>query len=470
MESNKLIELLKSLNKQEFKQLGDFVRSPYFNKLQNVIKLYDYLAYYYPNFKGRKFTKENAFIGIFPGEKYDDRRLRALNSYLLSLCEKFLAYNKYSRDEITRRLDTSHELRRIGNSKLLNENIVEMDNLLTEIKFKDELYYYNLYKIFYEKNTIANYFISEKRFDEEANNVILYAVITFLKIYTTALNSLNSVNIKLDPELADDIAKIIKREPFKSNPAVKIQYTLYNLLKHDDEKYFFEHLKLMDRYHDILSPGELYETFIVLLNFCVIKIQKGYSGFSKHKFNLYKTMLEKNVPMLEHNYFSYAFFNNIVTSALEMKEFDWAENFIEQYKHRLDDKYKNDVVNLCYAKLYYFLKQYEKALSNLSLCGNNENVYYKLALKDLQIKILYELGHYETVLSIIDSYKHFFHKNKLIVKPVKERYKIFLKKISDLIKLKNNIKAEDVFIFKQKLNSEPSFLYKDWILDKINEI
>lgn len=470
MENSKLIELLKELNKQEFKQFGDFVKSPYFNKLQNVIKLYDYITHFYPEFKGKKFTKENAFTEIFPGEKYDDRRLRALNSYLLSLTEKFLAYNKYSRDEITRRLDTSHELRRIGHSKLLKENILEMESLLTETKFKDEFYYYNLYKIFYEKNTLANYFLSEKRFDEEASNLILYTVVSFLKIYTIALNSLNSVNIKLDPELAEDIAKIIKREPFKSNPAVKIQFTLYNLLKYDDEKYFFEHLKLMDEYPDLLSPEDLYETFAVLLNFCVIRIQKGFPKFTKHKFDLYKTMLEKNVPVLEHNYFSYAFFNNIVTSALEMKEFDWAENFIEQYKHRLNDKFKDDVVNLCYAKQYYFLKQYEKALNSLSLCGTNENVYYKLALKDLQIKILYELGHYETILSIIDSYKHFFQKNKIIVKPVKERYKIFLKNLNELIKLKNNLKQEDIFIFKQKLNSEPSFLYRDWIINKINEI
>jgi hypothetical protein len=468
VKSIKLIKLLKAFNKKEFKELGDFVESPYFNKLQNVVKLYNYLSKFYPGFQNKNFTKENAFAKIFPGQKYDDGRLRALISHLFSLAEKFLAFNKYSKNELNIRLDISHELRRIGNGKLLNENIFEMDKVLSEYKCRDEMFYYNLYRIFYEKNTVANYFLSEKRFDEEANNLILYSIITFLKIYTTGLNSLKSVNIKLDLELADDIIAIINKEPFKNNPAIKMQYTLYNLLKFDDEKYFFEHLNLMNEYPNILGQEETYETFIVLLNFCVIRIQKGFPEFALHKFNLYKTMLEKNVPMLEHNYFSYAFFNNIVTSALEMKEYDWAEKFIEEYKNRLDERYKNDVVNLCYAKVNYFLKDYERALNYLSKCGNNENVYYKLALKDLQIKVFFELGHYESIFSIIDSYKHFFHKNKLIVKEVKERYKIFLKNLNQFLKLVTKNNKEDLILFKQKLNSAPSFLHKNWILEKIN--
>lgn len=469
MESNKLLELIKKFDKDQFKRFGDFVKSPYFNKLKNLIKLYEYLAKYYPGFSDKNFTKENIFAAVCAGEKYNDGRMRTLYSRLLSLAEKFLAYDKYSKDEINLRLDIINETRKIGNVKLQNETIEEIDDLISKYPFKDENYFYYMYKSYYEKNAIANYFLSQKRFDKEADNLALYFVITFLKIYTTALNSLQSVNIELDSKLANDVVRMIEREPFKSNPAIKMQYNLYNLLQTDDEKYFFEQLKLMDEHPDILNPSEMYETFIVLLNFCVIRIQRGFSGFARHKFDLYKTMLEKNVPMMENNYFSYTFFNNIVTSALEMREFEWGENFIEEYKHKLDRKFKDDVVNLCYAKLNYFLKRYEEALRNLSLCGTNENVYYKLAIKDIQIKILYELGHNESIFSIIDSYKHFFHKNRFLVKQVKDRYKIFLKHLNDLMKLKVKGNKENIEIFKQKLNSEPSFLYKDWIVEKVKE-
>ena len=59
MKNTKLVRFLMLFTVEEFKKLGLFVRSPYYNRLNNVIKLYNSIKKYYPDFDSRGFTKEN---------------------------------------------------------------------------------------------------------------------------------------------------------------------------------------------------------------------------------------------------------------------------------------------------------------------------------------------------------------------------------------------------------------------------
>ncbi len=467
MEQTKLIKLLKLLNKEEFKALGNFTESPFFNNLRNVIKLYYSLKEFYPHFKGRDFTRVKLYNQIFPSQKYNDNKLRALFSYLFTLTEKFLAFKKYSTDELRVRTDIARELSNTGNRKLIKENLEKLEIKLNEHNIKDEEYYYRYFQYVSEKNVFHDHFSREKNFPEEVNNLTLYFIISFLKIYRTGFNNIRSVVLDFNPGLEDDILSIAGKEPFINNPAVKIHYNLFKLLKYDDEKYFFEHLKLIEKYPDVLSPDELLESLIELLNFCVLKVQKGFSEFARHKFNLYKFMLEKGY--IPENRFSYIFYNNIVTSSLEMGEYEWSQRFMQDYKGHLEHDYREDTVNMCYAKLNYYLKDYDKAMEYLSRCGNLDNIYYRLALKDIHLKILYELKYYDSIFSAIDSFRHYLTKNKFLARPVKEKYKLYLKMMDGLVKAKSSGKQKQTALFKEKIELSEPFLNKDWISEKINE-
>jgi hypothetical protein len=155
---------------------------------------------------------------------------------------------------------------------------------------------------------------------------------------------------------------------------------------------------------------------------------------------------------------------------LETDNHGWAIKFVEEYKDKLSKNYKNDMLNLCYARINYSLKQYDKALENLSLLANIENPYYKFAVKDLNIKIFYELGYYENILSIIDSYKHLLSKNRLINKDVKKRRVDFLNRLNNLLKIKLDSDIKIAGEFKNSLKVSPPFPNKDWITEKAEEL
>src|SRR4030095_1171912 len=110
MKDTKIIKFLSLFTKEEFKKFGLFVSSPYFNRLNNVTRLYAILKKYHPDFKSKSLTKENIYKKIFPGQKYDDVKIRALFSYLLALAEKFIASQVLHADEINLKLAAGSSL------------------------------------------------------------------------------------------------------------------------------------------------------------------------------------------------------------------------------------------------------------------------------------------------------------------------------------------------------------------------
>ena len=57
MHKSNLIELLNVFTPKEFKELGEFVNSPFFNKNENVIKLYNYNKKYFPDLENVNLKK-----------------------------------------------------------------------------------------------------------------------------------------------------------------------------------------------------------------------------------------------------------------------------------------------------------------------------------------------------------------------------------------------------------------------------
>src|SRR5260221_1031452 len=95
MQNFKLIDVLVSLNKKEFRNFGEFVSSDYFNKNKNVIKLYDVLSKYYPKFANKNLTVGKIFNKVFKDEKFNYPKINNVISDLYKLSERFLSIRNF---------------------------------------------------------------------------------------------------------------------------------------------------------------------------------------------------------------------------------------------------------------------------------------------------------------------------------------------------------------------------------------
>src|SRR5438552_7153983 len=103
MENLKLFSLLKTFTQNEVAEFEDFVRSPFHNKLMTVIKFFDVIKEYYPEFQNDHFTKENIYSKIYEKERYNDELIRTLISRLLGLAEDYLGHAGMYKDVISKK-------------------------------------------------------------------------------------------------------------------------------------------------------------------------------------------------------------------------------------------------------------------------------------------------------------------------------------------------------------------------------
>ena len=73
--TSKFVLTIKTLGEDELKAFENWLRSPWCNSNKNLIRLFEQLKKYYPQFKTNKLTKEKLFRKVLPNGKFSVRRM-----------------------------------------------------------------------------------------------------------------------------------------------------------------------------------------------------------------------------------------------------------------------------------------------------------------------------------------------------------------------------------------------------------
>jgi hypothetical protein len=82
-----ITELLQKFTPKQLKEFGEFVHSPFFNKNESVVSLFDYLRLNHPEFKPEKIEKEYIYKKLYSASVYNDSFMRMVIFKLTSLAE-----------------------------------------------------------------------------------------------------------------------------------------------------------------------------------------------------------------------------------------------------------------------------------------------------------------------------------------------------------------------------------------------
>jgi hypothetical protein len=316
MANQKLTAFLKEFSPSDFKRFGVFINSPYFNKLSDVIRLYNALKKFHPAFPDKDIQAEDIFKLVYPSDKYNYGRFRVLSSRMLSLAKKFISYKNFESDGFRKKLSGLRETNLFNNKAIFIDSISETEKTAQLAEVKDENYYYGRYELAYMKNIAAGHFSGKAEYGEEVYSLTVHYFTSLLKTYVTWMNSHNSIDIPIDTTLINEIEHIISSRPYIDNPLIKINYTIFKFAKDfENEIYFHELLKLQEEYPGSLSKTDMYELNVLLLNFCAVKAMNGYKKYNSHKFEIYKKMLTKELFFISSDFIPYEMYNNVVNSA-----------------------------------------------------------------------------------------------------------------------------------------------------------
>ncbi len=392
MENYQLAVILRSFTKEEFKEFGKYLKSPYFNNRSEVVRLYEAFKKFYPDFKSKNMNERVIFGKVYPKKKFSDILMRKAISLMTGHAMDFLAIDNFKGGQLEFNVKLLDILRQKKLPVLFEKKSKTIDELL--LKAERNIQFYELKQKYI--STVNGYLLIKneksmvRRFQNELDDFIEYFLIISLVLYIRLSEWSRSYNITFDLKFYDETLSFLGKHEYKDVPMIFLYYNMLMLLNTEEEKYFFELRSARNKYEKELSQVDDYNVAIVLMQYCHKRVQKGDTNFRKHQFDITKLVLKNN--LIPPGYIEPYFFTNIVRNAANISEFSWSEEFIKGYKERLNPEFARETVNYSLAMVEFGKGNYEKSLSLLSTI-NIERSNMKVDIKNMLIMIYYELNY-----------------------------------------------------------------------------
>lgn len=467
MKDLKLTSLLKTFSKQEIKDFEKYLQSPFLNTSgEYILKFFETVKKYYPGFDSDNFTKQNIFKEIYPKEKYNDARMRKLTSETMKLIQDYLGVKAFLNDEQAKGNYILTELKERNSDTLFESKIKELFKLLEKNKVKDYHYYSEKQKLI--ETLKAFYFNRERKkaiplFDEEMENLSKYFSLLFVhKFIERFMEKRSFTDTEFYLPYFKEIINFAEENYSGKENLFDLYYTELLLHINGEEKYYFSLKHLKDKLSDKIHKNSLSLIYFTLTNYATEQFETGKQNYLNELFNLHKEILKKKIF---GNIFSEFLFMNIVTVALRLDEIKFAEKFISEYKDRMNSDARNDTYNYCLACIFFSKKEFSSALETISRI-NFALPLHKYLIKNLTLKIYYELNETNSIYSLIDSFKHTVKRDKSVPDNVKILVTNYTNFVKELVRIKSGEKdKEDIEArIKKETTAE-----KSWLLSKVRE-
>ncbi len=487
------IELLESLTRDEIRSLRKFIISPYFNRSQKVVKLFDIIAKFHPNFESPKLAKEELHKKISPELPYNEITMRRLLYDLQELISKFIRQQYVERKEAESAIFTIEELAIRGAERMHSITIRDAEKLMNSFKNIDADACLNKFKLETEKFYFGmiNNKINKKSFvDTEAGKLIngityfiSYFMLESIKHNDTLLNYSRSFNIKQNKKFISqflDLFDFQRLEIFMkthSLSGIEIVQAYINSLKaylyFDNDEYYAQLKSSVLDNLDKFSQTDKHFLFAKLSGYCILKKESLPATDMKYEselFDIYKKMLvDKYYQTEASKYMPVDLYRNIIIQAVKMKELRWLEDFIEEYGRQIHPGRKTDIINYSYAYLRFEQGNYKEALGWLSKIRMEEFTYH-LDIRSLYIMTYYELGDLETAYSAANAFSKYLRNNSMVSDEKRTGCENLCKYVIKLINYHNTSSKTDLSSLAVRLNKSKNLNSKLWLLSKVQNL
>ncbi len=215
MKNTKLVSLLSTFSTTEIKQFRDFVRSPFFNTNENVIKLNEVLRKHHPDYNAKSFTEEKIFSEVFGPGKFDYFKIKNISSDLYNLG---LEYLKQVTNPATKFIPDYNLIVQLRLRKLfsLHKKMVKsIEESFKKIEYKDSPFLYDNYLLtvesqfvdLFEKPSSISGILGE--FESFYEHLIFH----LLQYYNLMIHIGKENNVKIDIKMINEVVSYLEKGP-----------------------------------------------------------------------------------------------------------------------------------------------------------------------------------------------------------------------------------------------------------------
>ncbi|MFN7115220.1 MAG: hypothetical protein ACK4TA_00380 [Saprospiraceae bacterium] len=469
MKNTRLLIVLETLSRSEWRELEKFVHSPFFNTRPDVIQLFDYL---YECLTLHRVIPDKAqiFNKLYKNTAYDDHQVRVVMSLLLKLIEKYFALKPLLEDELGIKIRVAQAYRQRQLNKHFDSTLRDAQQFTDQYPYRHTRYYEHqlaLQQEIYER-TAARQRTGDVNLRDISNNLDIIYLASKLRFACLALAHQAVYKTDYEFSMLDIILQYISKHDLLNIPVIAIYYYAYLALSQPEEPSYFTHFQQLVHTNAALFPEEeRRDLFILAINFCLKSYNAGNPTYLKDLFNLYQTGLQENYLIIQ-NEISRFTYRNIVTLGLILKEYTWVERFINSYKTFLPTDYQESMYSFCLARLEYSRRNYDKALKLLQK-SEYKDLLLNLSAKAVLLKIFYELREFDLLEAHLQAMRTFLTRKKVTASYHKENYRNLLRFTQKLLELEP-YNASGKESLKVQVEQEKSVAEREWLLEQLKNM
>ncbi|HRJ04817.1 MAG TPA: hypothetical protein PK605_10495, partial [Ignavibacteria bacterium] len=181
MQNSSITRTLKNFSKEEFKEFGKFVNSPYFNTSEATALLFDEIKKYYPLFNKKNYSRESLFAAVYGSREYRDDLLRKLISNLIILTEEFIFIHSIRKDSALKKITLLDSINQYSYGTSIESKFNDLESDISDKKI-----YNNFLK---DKAALGrikyNYFLNNNMFKEASESLKDYSDYTLCHFMQT---------------------------------------------------------------------------------------------------------------------------------------------------------------------------------------------------------------------------------------------------------------------------------------------
>jgi hypothetical protein len=473
MFSKKLITLLQTFSKPELNRFRKYLQSPYLNDQPDATRLFDIIheSLRKGSSDGADFEKKRIWQQLFPRKETDDLHLRRLASDLTQLALQFMVAEARQQDPLSEALEMQQLLEKQELKKHLAGAERQIDKYLNTAVGKSSQYYYAQFRKHVQTFNQASKTVSTAGYMDRllpADHYLeCFYIVQKLKFYVGWLHYRGFRATDQVMDMIPGFWEYISSSKFADVPIIRVYQQMIACFTEPEREEHFQRLVAdLEQFANDLPEEDLRECYQTAQNYCALKINQGRTEYYSVFFNLIKDTIQWGI-LLENGQISEGVFKNTVTIGLRVNEFDWVEQFIRNYAPYLPSNIRENARSFNLANLYSHQKKYDKVIELLRDVEYSD-IVYALGSKLVLLRTYYESDEFLAMDSLIDSFKIYLRRNKVISKGLKREYNnflIFLKKLSTL----NTSHPQAVEKFKKRLQEMPNIVSKKWLLERIEQ-
>lgn len=469
MRDTKLYKALIQLSGYELNRLHRFIISPYFNRNEAIIKLFEWIKEDLKNQFENPPPKEALWEICYHQEEYNDGRFRKLQSDLLKLIENYYSQEAFEANPIHKAKYLLESIYDKDLEKLQATALKSAQKLIEEQEFKPSSFYYYQYEIeqsIYNLNRFLVERSTKSNIESIALNLDRFYLGEKLRYYCTILNHQHLAALDYKMLFIDEIIEHVEKHDYSDVPPILIYYQILLTYREPEDKKHYDRLKeLIEQFIQLFPESEAKEIIDATLNYSIKRMNAGEEEYIREAFNLYVKSLESGLLMVKGHITPWSF-KNIVTIGLRLKEFDWIENFIHNYSKLLDERYRDNAITFNLAQLYFYKKDYPKVISQLSQV-EYDDMTYNLNSKTLLMASYYELDEIEALGSLLDTFRVYLSRNKELPATRRKHYLNTISIVRKLSKIVHGDKKE-IDKLQKEIDNTQGVVSKNWILEKLS--